>query len=517
MTTPPPPLPEKVGRYRPVGVLGRGSMGRVYLAHDPNTDRRVALKVASSADELESDATAQARERFLTEARAAGRLAHPGIVPVYDADVDAESGHPYLAMEWIDGPTLSRLLKERGPLPWRQAVALVAEVAEALDHAHARGIVHRDVKPGNVMIDPSGRARVTDFGIARIGDESRTLPGEVLGTPNFMSPEQLRGERVDGRSDLFSLGSVLYQALTGRPPFAAEHVGAVTHAVAHVEPEPPSSKVEGIPRAVDRVVARALAKDRERRFATGREMADALRALLGEADSGFAPDPAARAGASGARRHLGVAVAILAIAAGIALVFLLARSRGTAAAPTRARGSESPPAAEVHAIGAGTSTPQPAGAAEIEPATAPSGAVGQAPVAGEATLELTFFNRLRGGTLTVWIDGERAWSRELDLPGTSLKRVTGQAIRAEIPVAAGERDVEVRVTGSAGRIDSRGVLRASFAAGTTRRLRVRPLPLATGSRLELTVPWTNPGGKRRISDGFESGDISRRTDGSGEG
>src|SRR5690606_11053829 len=128
-----------------------------------------------------------------------------------------------------DGPTLSRLLRERGPLPWRQAVALAAEVAEALDHAHQRGIVHRDVKPGNVMIDPSGRARVTDFGIARIGDESRTLPGEVLGTPNFMSPEQLRGEKVDGRSDLFSLGSVLYQALTGRPPFAAEHVGAVTH------------------------------------------------------------------------------------------------------------------------------------------------------------------------------------------------------------------------------------------------------------------------------------------------
>lgn len=483
MTTPSPPLPEKVGRYRPVGVLGRGSMGRVYLAHDPNTDRRVALKVASSADELESEATAQARERFLTEARAAGRLAHPGIVPVYDADVDAATGHPYLAMEWIDGPTLSRLLKERGPLPWRQAVALAAEVAEALDHAHVRGIVHRDVKPGNVMVDPSGRARVTDFGIARIGDESRTLPGEVLGTPNFMSPEQLRGEKVDGRSDLFSLGSVLYQALTGRPPFAAEHVGAVTHAVAHAEPEPPSSRVEGIPRAVDRVVARALAKDRERRFATGREMADALRALLGEADPGIAPGSPARAGASGKWRHLVVAVAILAVAAVGVLLLWVGRSTGVAVAPADARGSESASGADVLAAGAGTASPRPVGAATSEPSTAPDGTVGQPPAAGEATLELTFFNRLRGGTLTVWVDGERAWSRELELSGTSLKRVTGQAIRAEIPIAAGEHDVEVRVTGSAGKVDSRGVTRATFAPGATRNLRVTLVPFR--SRLDL--------------------------------
>jgi hypothetical protein len=483
MTTPPPPLPEKIGRYRPVGVLGRGSMGRVYLAHDPNTDRRVALKVASSADELESDATAQARERFLTEARAAGRLAHPGIVPVYDADVDAETGHPYLAMEWIDGPTLSRLLKERGPLPWRQAVALAAEVAEALDHAHARGIVHRDVKPGNVMIDPSGRARVTDFGIARIGDESRTLPGEVLGTPNFMSPEQLRGEKVDGRSDLFSLGSVLYQTLTGRPPFAAEHVGAVTHAVAHVEPEPPSARVEGIPRAVDRVIARALAKDRERRYASGREMADALREVLGESRPSSANPPADRATLAGTRRRVTVAVAILAVAALVALAVALGRGRdaGIAAAgvarPEEAPGIEGPveaPAASPASSGRG-----PAAMTEAAPAAAAS----VPPAAGEATLELTFFNRLRGGTLTVWIDGERAWSRELDLPGTSLKRVTGQAIRAEIPVAAGERDVEVRVTGSAGKVDSRGVTRAVFASGATRNLRVTLVPFR--SRLDL--------------------------------
>jgi hypothetical protein len=231
------------------------------------------------------------------------------------------------------------------------------------------------------------------------------------------------------------------------------------------------------------VIARALAKDRERRFATGREMANALRALLGGADSGLAPDSAARAGAPGGGRHLAVAVAILAIAAGVALVLTLARSRDMAGAPAGARGPESRPAAEDRATGAGTSSPRPVGAAAIEPATAPSGAVGPAPVAGEATLELTFFNRLRGGTLTVWIDGERAWSRELELPGTSVKRVTGQAIRAEIPVAAGERDVEVRVTGSAGKVDSRGVTRATFAAGATRNLRVTLVPFR--SRLDL--------------------------------
>jgi hypothetical protein len=485
MSTPPNPLPEKIGRYRPVGILGRGSMGRVYLAHDPNTDRRVALKVASSTDELESDATAQARERFLTEARAAGRLAHPGIVPVYDADVDAATGYPYLAMEWIDGPTLSQTIKERGPLPWRQAVALAAEVAEALDHAHARGIVHRDVKPGNVMIDPAGRARVTDFGIARIGDESRTRPGEVLGTPNYMSPEQLRGEKVDGRSDLFALGSVLYQALTGRPPFAAEHVGAVTHAVAHTEPEPPSGRVEGVPRALDRVIARALAKDRERRFATGREMADALRALLGPS----APTSAAadsRADAPAPRGRVGVAGAVVAAALLVALAVALAWSRSGTADPEEGGPAES----KAPAAGSGevsTAAASPPAAPGSGPVGAPTGATADPasvpPAAGEATLELTFFNRLRGGTIAVWVDGERAWSRELDLSGTSLKRVTGQAIRAEIPVAAGERDIEVRVTGSARRIDARGVTRASFAAGATRNLRVTLVPFR--SRLDL--------------------------------
>lgn len=447
-------------------------MGRVYLAHDPNTDRRVALKIAAATDELDSAAAGQARERFLIEARAAGRLAHPGIVAVYDADVDAATGHPYLAMEWIDGPTLSRVVRERGPLPWRQAVALAAEVADALDHAHSRGIVHRDVKPGNVMIDPAGRARIADFGIARIGDESRTLPGEVLGTPNYMSPEQLRGEKVDGRSDLFALGSVLYQALTGRPPFAAEHVGAVTHAVAHSEPDPPSSKVEGIPHAVDRVVARALVKDRERRFATGQEMALALRALLGEEGGGLANDgretSASGVGSARERRRVAVAVAILALAA---LALALGRSRS----------SESPAGASP----AVAAPPAPTGSEAPDPRSGPTPATSTASetVAGDATLELTFFNRLRGGTIAVWVDGERAWSRELDLPGTSLKRVTGQAIRAEIPVAAGEHDIEVRVTGSERRIDAQGVVRANFASGATRNLRVTLVPFR--SRLDL--------------------------------
>ncbi|GMU66076.1 MAG: hypothetical protein AMXMBFR36_23500 [Acidobacteriota bacterium] len=449
-------------------------MGRVYLAHDPNTDRRVALKIAAATDELDSAAAGQARERFLIEARAAGRLAHPGIVAVYDADVDAATGHPYLAMEWIDGPTLSRVVRERGPLPWRQAVAIAAEVADALDHAHSRGIVHRDVKPGNVMIDPAGRARIADFGIARIGDESRTLPGEVLGTPNYMSPEQLRGEKVDGRSDLFALGSVLYQALTGRPPFAAEHVGAVTHAVAHSEPDPPSTRVEGIPNAVDRVVARALAKDREHRFASGREMAHELRALLGEVDGGFTSDrlePSVTVvGSARERRRVAVAVAILALAALGALAIAFGRSRpseGPASTAPRVAASSAP---------TGSGVPDSRGASETTPAT-------PAPVAGEATLELTFFNRLRGGTIAVWVDGERVWSRELELAGTSLKRVTGQAIRAEIPVAAGEHDIEVRVTGNERRVDAQGVVRASFTPGATRNLRVTLVPFR--SRLDL--------------------------------
>jgi eukaryotic-like serine/threonine-protein kinase len=275
MTT--PPLPETIGRYRILDEIGRGAMGRVYRAHDPHTDRTVALKVLDVEHGRTAEQAAQAHIRFLREARAAGRLSHPGIVAVYDADLDTASGSPFLAMELVTGRSLAEVLGERGLLPWSEAVAIAAAVAEALDHAHSRGVVHRDLKPANVLLADSGAVKVSDFGVAMLVDDSSTLTGMLRGTPSYMAPEQIRGDAVDGRSDLYSLGAVLYEMLTGEAPFQAESLVGVAHQAVHDEPRPPSFACPDLPLDLERVVLRAMAKRPDARYASGRELAAALR------------------------------------------------------------------------------------------------------------------------------------------------------------------------------------------------------------------------------------------------
>lgn len=268
--------PEKIRRYQILQELGRGAMGRVYLAEDPRIDRRIALKVFHPATLMEDTVEAEMRQRFLMEAKAAGRLTHPGIVTVYDADTDPESGDPYLAMEWVDGQSLRDII-DRGPIAVDEAVGIAVQVAEALDYAHREKVVHRDVKPENLMIKGNGAVKVTDFGIAKLRSNAMTLPGHILGSPSYMAPEQVRADQVDGRADLFALGSVLYECLTGQVAFGGDSLANVTYKIITDEPDAIETKNATVPPAIRGVVQRAMQKEPEKRYQTGAELAAALR------------------------------------------------------------------------------------------------------------------------------------------------------------------------------------------------------------------------------------------------
>lgn len=269
-----------IGRYVIENELGRGAMGIVYRARDPRLDRLVAVKTLQLDGAVEPEHAANVQERFLNEGRAAAGLRHPNIVAVHDADVDVATGVPYLAMEHVEGTDLKALLAEG--IPPEKLLSLLREVAAALDHAHERGIIHRDVKPANVLVDRDGHARLTDFGIARLASSTLTHAGEFLGSPAYMSPEQVRGEPVTTATDVFSLGVVLYEGLTGQRPFGRDDLVSTTHAIAHEQPDPPSRVVPTIAPGFDRVLQRALAKRPEDRQATAGElMREASAALSG--------------------------------------------------------------------------------------------------------------------------------------------------------------------------------------------------------------------------------------------
>jgi eukaryotic-like serine/threonine-protein kinase len=273
----------QVGRYEILGTLGRGGMASVYQAHDPGIGRDVAIKFLHSTLCEEADC----RARFLREARAAGGLSHPNIVTVHD--VGEIDGRPYMAMEFLQGDVLSEVMRPNQPLPVRDVLVMGIQLANALDYAHAHRIVHRDIKPGNIVrLQGTDTIKVTDFGIAHMDTagtgEQRTRVGDVLGTPQYMSPEQTRGDRLDGRSDLFSVGIVLYQMLSGHRPFAGDSMVAVALRIANEEPEPLDKARPDVPASLRRIIERCLAKSPDRRFQTGRELSEALARVLAEID-----------------------------------------------------------------------------------------------------------------------------------------------------------------------------------------------------------------------------------------
>ncbi len=268
---------KRIGRYELEKTLGRGAMGVVYLARDPIIDRRVALKTLRV--DLDADHAEEFRERFVREARAAGRLNHPGIVTVHDVGEDPETGLMYIAMEHVEGQDLKQILSTGHIFRPSEVARIAADVAIALDYAHSLGVVHRDVKPANIILTADGTAKITDFGIARLETSNLTVDGQFIGTPNFMSPEQITGKGIDGRSDLFSLGVVLFTLLTGQRPFGGDTMHEVTLRIVQ-EPSPiPSTVGAEIPAAFNPIVLKCLEKNPEKRFQTGKELAKVLAAL----------------------------------------------------------------------------------------------------------------------------------------------------------------------------------------------------------------------------------------------
>ena len=269
--------PEKFGRYLVLKELGRGAMGVVYLAEDAELARNVAIKVISlTGGEEERDAQ---EARFRQEARAAGGVSHPSIITIYD--VGREGDIAFIAMELVEGQELRELIREG--LTASRAVELAALVADGLAYAHERGVIHRDVKPGNIMVLGDGRVKVMDFGIARLQQPTvKTQTGVLLGSPQYMSPEQISGNEVDGRADIFSLGVVLYEMLTGLKPFDATDLSQVLYWVVNMPAKAPSERRPGLPAVVDYIVARALRKKPEERYSNAAEFATDLRRCLPE-------------------------------------------------------------------------------------------------------------------------------------------------------------------------------------------------------------------------------------------
>src|SRR5262245_14846269 len=259
---------QSFGRYEIIEELGSGAMGAVYKAHDPVMVRDVAIKtivphIVGGPQALDF------RERFFREARAAGRLAHPGIVTIYD--VAEQDGVPFLVMEYVAGRTLQSIL-EAERLPLDRVLDIGIQLADALDYAHRNGVIHRDIKPSNILITADSRAKIADFGIAKLADSQVTNTGQVLGTPAYMAPEHFTGEQIDGRADLFAAGIVVYWMATGDKPFTGDSIMAVQYKVMHTDPVPPRKLNPALSRDFEAVILKSMAKDRAERYQSGGEL-----------------------------------------------------------------------------------------------------------------------------------------------------------------------------------------------------------------------------------------------------
>jgi serine/threonine-protein kinase len=436
------PAVRRLGRYQIQEEIGRGAMGVVYRAIDPDLGRVVALKAVQLAFAVPPAEREVFEKRFVAEARAAARLSHPAIVVVHDAGRDDESGTLYIAFEYLEGQTLEGVTARGARVDGPEALRIAARIAEALHHAHERGIIHRDIKPANVMLQPSGELKVMDFGIAKLPAGQLTATGQFFGTPSYMSPEQLAGERLDGRSDLFSLGAVLYRLLTGQDAFSAPSVPAVLARVSRYNPPAPSTIVPGLSPETDAVMARILAKDPRQRYPDGVAMATALEAVRSNR-----PPAAVRSletAPSPKRSRRRRAALVLAAVTGAALLAGVAVPWSTLPPPQL----RTPPPAE---------------------------------------LELKFDHPLRTGTLSVWVDDVLVLEEPLEsrvVEDLMVYRVRKGRAEAVLKVPPGEHVVRLGVRGEGYNGSKR--IRGSFESGSRRRLEARVGGLLTK---DLSMWW----------------------------
>lgn len=268
-------IPDKIGRYRIIRELGRGGMGVVYLGHDPFIDRQVAIKITLANPTKDSSILERYQQLFFNEARAAGKLTHPHIVSVHDAMWEQDTG--YLIMEYVEGATLKKYCSKEALLPLDNVIKFIFQSAKALDYAHQNGVIHRDIKPSNIMVSPTGEAKITDFGIAQVeGFADLPESGSFTGSVYYTSPEQLRNEPLTPQTDIFSLGVVMYELLTGTKPFKADNEYATLFKIANENPEPLEKYRQDIPESLGHIVMRALAKKLTKRFQTGMQLASEL-------------------------------------------------------------------------------------------------------------------------------------------------------------------------------------------------------------------------------------------------
>ncbi len=279
-------IPNKLGRYHVLEEVGRGAMGVVYKAYDPVIEREVAIKAIELSFRTNNEETQVYLKRFYREAKAAGKLNHPNIVTIYDVDEDKETGTPYIVMEFLEGSSLQETTSSGIRLDLDDTRKIILQIADALDYAHHQGIVHRDIKSANILVLNGLKVKIADFGIARMPSSDLTQEGQFVGTPNYMSPEQIQGRPIDGRSDLFSLGVIFYMLLTGERPFFGDSITAISYKIIHSDPVPAKTLNPTVPEDWNRILAHLLAKDPANRYQTGAELVADLQLLATQSLAG---------------------------------------------------------------------------------------------------------------------------------------------------------------------------------------------------------------------------------------